>query len=92
MPRKANEILVEWLESKDQGTKNRVNVKHIIASLKEIAVGDEIVVKLYAKRYRALVIDLLDWKPPKSKKALKKKTQKKKSASKVRKSGVWCMV
>ena len=52
MPRKANEILVEWLESKDQGTTNRVNVKHIIANLEEIAVGDEIVVKLYAKRYR----------------------------------------
>ena len=89
MPRKANEILVEWLESKDQGTRNRVNVKHVIESLEGIAVGDEIVVKLYAKRYRASVVDLLDWQPPKSKKALKKKTQKKKSASKVRTSDVF---
>jgi hypothetical protein len=89
MPRKAKEILVEWLESKDQGTKNWVNVKHIIESLEGIAVGDDIVIKLYAKRYRALVVDLLDWQPPKSKKALKKKTQKKKSTSKVRTSGVW---
>ena len=29
MPRKANEISVEWLESKDAGKRNHVNVKHI---------------------------------------------------------------
>ena len=89
MPRKAKEILVEWLESKDQGTKNRVNIKHIIESLEGIAVGDEIMVKLYAKRYRALVVDLLDWQPPKSKKALRRRHKRKKSTSKVRTSGVW---
>ena len=51
MPRKVNEILVEWLESKDKGTKNRVNVKHIIERLERIAVDDKIMVKLYIKRH-----------------------------------------
>ena len=38
MPRKANEISVEWLESKDSGKWNHVNVKHISCELSEIAV------------------------------------------------------
>ena len=46
MPRKANEIVVEWLESKDAGRRHRVNVKHIIGKLAEVAVGGEVVIKL----------------------------------------------
>ncbi len=46
MPRKANEIAVEWLESKDAGKRNRVNVKHIIGKLQEVAVGGKVVVSL----------------------------------------------
>ena len=46
MPRKANEIVVEWLESKDAGRRHRVNVKHILGKLAEVAVGGEVVIKL----------------------------------------------
>ena len=38
MPRKANEISVEWLESKDAGKRNNVNGKHLSCELSEIAV------------------------------------------------------
>ena len=51
MPRKANEISVEWLESKDPGKRNHVNVKHISCELSEIAVGKEVAVRLNACRY-----------------------------------------
>ena len=67
MPRKANEILVRWLESKDVGKTNRVNVKHVVGSLEGIEIGKEVVVKLNARRYRSTVMDLLDWSPPKKK-------------------------
>ena len=63
MPRKANEISVKWLESKDAGKTNRINVKHIIGSLEEIEIGKEVVFKLNARRYRSTVVDLLDWAP-----------------------------
>ena len=33
MPRKANEIVVERLESKDIGKRHHVNVKHLIGKL-----------------------------------------------------------
>ena len=58
MPRKAKEISVEWLESKDAGKRNHVNVKHISCELSEIAVGKEVAVRLNACRYRATVVDL----------------------------------
>ena len=64
MPRKANEISVEWLESKDAGKRNHVNVKHISCELSEIAVGKEVAVRLNACLYRATVVALLDWAPP----------------------------
>ena len=73
MPRKANEIAVEWLESKDAGKRNRVNVKHIIGKLQEVAVGGEVVVKLSSRRYRVTVVDLLDWVPKQRQKRVKKK-------------------
>ena len=84
MPRKANEIAVEWLESKDVGKRHRVNVKHVIGKLQEVAVGGEVVVKLSSRRYRATVVDLLDWAPPKRKqKAAKKKAPKEKRSTTV---------
>ena len=46
MPRKTNEIALEWLESKDAGKRNRVDIKHIIGKLQHVAVGGEVVVKL----------------------------------------------
>ena len=52
MSKKANKILVEWLESKDKWNKNRENILHI-GHLEEIVDGEEVVVKLNAKRYRA---------------------------------------
>ena len=80
MPRKANEISVEWLESKDAGKIHRVNVKHIICQFSEIAVGKEVVVRLNTRRYRAKVVDFLDWAPPKPKGT----SRKKKKVEKVR--------
>lgn len=85
MPRKPNEIAVEWLESKDAGKRHRVNMKHLIGNLQEVAVGGEVVVKLSSRRYRATVVDLLDWAPPKrKKKAAKKTAPKEKQSTKVR--------
>ena len=45
MPCKPNKIAVKWLESKDAGKTNRVNVKHVVGQLAEIAVGAEVVMK-----------------------------------------------
>ena len=82
MPRKANEIVVEWwLESKDAGKRNRVNVKHIIGKLQEVAVGGEVVVKLSSRCYRVTVVDLLNWVP---KQRVKKKAPTEKPSTKVR--------
>ena len=35
-----------------------------LGKLQEVAVGGEVVVKLSPRRYRATVVDLLDWLPP----------------------------
>ena len=75
MPRKANEISVEWLESKDAGRRNHVNIKHISCELSEIAVGKEVAVRLNACRYRATVVDLLDWTPPQPERTSRKKNK-----------------
>ena len=58
-----NEILVEWLEPKDIGNRNRVIVKHIVDETKSITVN--IVVIFNSKRYKVNYIDLLDWTAPK---------------------------
>ena len=50
MPRKPNKIAVKWLESKDAGKTNRVNIKHVIGQLAEIAVGADIVVRFNVNR------------------------------------------
>jgi hypothetical protein len=65
MARRRNEIEVKWLESKDEGMIHRVNVKHILGDLAQTKQEDEIVVKLGSRRYRATVVDMLDWQPPK---------------------------
>ena len=87
MPWKANEIAVKWLELKDAGKINRVNVKHILGQRREIADGREVVVKLNTWHYRCTVINLLDWVPPKKKASLtlqsKGEDKKKKTGMKV---------
>ena len=67
MPRRPNEIAVKWLESRDAGKTHRVNVKHVVGQLADIAVGAEVSVRFNAKRYRGTVTDLLGWEPPKKK-------------------------
>ena len=87
MTRKANEVAVEWLASKKVGKRHRVNVKHIIGQLQEVMVGGKVVVTLSSRYYRAMVVDLLYWAPPKRKqKAAKKKVTKEKQSTKVHKS------
>ena len=76
MLRKANEIVVEWLESKDAEKRHRVNIKHIIGKLAEVAVGGEVVIKLNLRCYRAKIVDLLDWTPREKKRAAEKKKTK----------------
>ena len=39
MAKKKNQILVHWLESKDAGKRNRVNVKHVVVDAESITVG-----------------------------------------------------
>ena len=63
MPRKANEIVVEWLESKDCAKRHGLNVKHILGKLAVFAIGSE-VIKMNSQRYRTKVVDLLEWTPP----------------------------
>ena len=76
MPRKANEIVVEWLESKDAGKRHGVNVKHIIGKLADVAVGGEIVIKLNLRCYHAKIVDLLDWTPHEKKRPAEMKKTK----------------
>ena len=51
---------MEWLESKDKGQKNRVNVKHVIGDLVDLAKDSVVAVKFNSRRYQAKVVDLLD--------------------------------
>ena len=86
MPRKPNEIAVKWLESKDVGKTHRVNVKHVVGQLADIAVGAEVSVRFNAKRYRGTVTDLLDWAPPKKKRKPSQSTKEKENEKKKKKS------
>ena len=63
MARGRNKIFVEWLESKEKT--NRVNVKHKIGDLGEVEKDSAVTGRFNSRRYRARVVDLLDWKPPK---------------------------
>ena len=84
MPRKVNEIVVEWLESKDAGKRHRVNVKHIIGKLAEVAVGGEVVINLNSQRYHVKIMDLLNWMLPKKKRPMEKKKMKQQGSKQVR--------
>ena len=83
MARRRNKIIVEWLDSKDKGTMNHVNVKHVIGDINKDSV---VTVKLNSRHYQAKVVDLLDWKPPKQRRKKSsraaKKAPKPKTASK----------
>ena len=59
MARRRNEIAV------GKGQINRVNVKHILGDLDSAVEGTEFCVKFGSRRYRAKIIDLLEWQPPK---------------------------
>lgn len=74
MARKANEIAVEWLESKDCGKRHRVNMKHIIGKLAEIATGSEVVIKVNSLCYRTQIVDMLEWTSPQKKRPAKRDT------------------
>ena len=78
MPWKVNKISVEWLELKDARKRNHVNVKYISCELSEITVGKEVVVRLNVCRYRATVVDLLEWTPPQPEWNSRKKNELKK--------------
>ena len=62
--RQTKALYIEWLESKDCGKRDQVNVKHIIGRLEEVTVGSELVIKLNLQRYCTKVVDLLEWTPP----------------------------
>ena len=63
-----NLISVEWLESRDQGNINKVNIKHVVEpGVEDISVGAIVKVKFGNKIYSAKVLDLLSWKPGKRK-------------------------
>ena len=38
MPRRKNEVLIEWMDSSCKGEKNRVNIKYILADAEDITV------------------------------------------------------
>ena len=49
----------------ERSRQDQINVKHIVGDLSEIDIGMKIVVGLNTRRYRATVVDLMDWDPPK---------------------------
>ena len=81
MSRKRNEISVQWLESKDKGRINRVNVKHVQSDLQNSTRGSEIIVKLGQRRYRATIVDFLDWEQPEKRRRRKDENQESKRTS-----------
>ena len=54
---------MKWLESKDEGKTNRVNIKHVIGYLGEVEKDSVVTMRFNSRRYRAKVVDLLVWKP-----------------------------
>ena len=60
-----NAIAVEWLESKDKGKTNRVNVKRVLGDLSCATEGTEVVVKFDSCHYRVTIINFLEWQPRK---------------------------
>ena len=64
MASRKNEIQVEWLDFKDKGKVNSVNVKHIVEDRREILPGAVLTVKLSGRKYKVIVKDLLLWQKP----------------------------
>ena len=89
MARGRNEICVEWLESKDKGKTNQVNVKHVIGDLGEVEKDSVVTLRFNSHRYQARVVDLLDPKPPeqrrKKRSSVAKKTTKPKASKRQQK-------
>ena len=48
MAKKKNQILVEWLKSKDAGERNCVNVKHVVGDVESIIIRGIVSVKFNA--------------------------------------------
>ena len=90
MPRKANEISVKWIDSKDAGKTNHVNVKHVIGPREEIVIGKEVVVKLNTRRYRGTLVSLLDWACPKKKETAQRQQSHGREAKKKTTARVCC--
>lgn len=67
------QILVKWLELKDAGEKNCVNIKHVVVDVESITICGIVSVKFNSWRYKASVFDLLGWTAPRKCRA---KTQK----------------
>ena len=53
MPRRTNEVLVEWMDKSCKGETNRVNVKHILADAEDITVGAILTACMNSRRYKA---------------------------------------
>ena len=70
-PFKKNEISVKWLDSQDKGKINRINVKHVEDDLRDARKGTEVTVKLSSRRYRAEIVNFLDWQPMKRRRETK---------------------
>ena len=68
LAQRRNEIAV------DKGQINRVNVKHILGDHDSAVEGTEVCVKFGSRRYRAKIIDLLEWQPPKKRRRKSKDT------------------
>ena len=58
-----SKIAVERLKSKEKG---QTNVKHVLRDFRYAVEGTEVevVVKFSSHRYRATIIDILEWQPP----------------------------
>ena len=62
MAQRRNKISVEWLESKDKGKTNHVNIKHVIGDLGDLEKSSVVTVKFNSYHYQAKVVNLLE--PP----------------------------
>jgi hypothetical protein len=85
-----NQILVEWLDSKDKGSRNRVNVKHIEQGKGAIRVGICVSVKLVVCATKCKSHDRLAWKTPtkKTRSSAKASISKPKNAPVEKKTGL----
>ena len=80
MPRKRNEVLVEWMDKSCEGQTNRVNVKHLLADAEDITVGAILTARMNSKRYKGCVTDRLEWSAPTKSKRKAASARNKKAA------------